>query len=500
MNLVKVIEENSSLFAKFPAVIDDASRQEITYRQLWRKIDNVAAALDSNGIKAKDRVVIYLPNGAEFIISFFAILKIGAIAVPVNILCKGYEIKRILQSCKAKAIIGKDAELVREIRPLNEELPDLKKIIVVGSKIPSADIKFEDLLQKEGHIDIFELKDNEPAAIYYTSGTTGRSKGAVLSHKGIAVNASINGHYLLGLNDQDKVLGLSPFCHVYFFQTVLGPLFTGAAVVTIPRSSPTLALGAIEKYKITHLSTVPTMFRYLLKKFKESSYDLTSWRIAGSASTRINMELVEEIKRVFSVDFFDTYGSTETSSTVTYTRLRHYKPASVGMPAHGYQLKVIDEKEEGVSSGKVGEIAIKGPGVFNGYWEMPELTAAAFTKDGWYKSGDLAYEDEEGYIYIQGRKSEMIVSGGYKIYPWEVEELLFSHPNIEDAVVVGKKDEDLGEVPVAYVILKPGAFLTAEEIIEYCRKNLAKYKCPREIIFKYNFPRTPSGKVKKQCF
>jgi long-chain acyl-CoA synthetase len=501
MDVITILEENSCLFSNSVAVIDDATGREIIYQDLWSQIDSVGYGLTSLGIGQGDRVAIFLPNGAEFIISYFAILKIGAIAVPINIMFKKVEIKRILQSSKAVSLIGTKKEIDQEITAIRHELPDLHWIVSVGGPIENCtDEEFEEWMHQKNHVPASIHDDNQPAAIHYTSGTTGQMKGAILSHYNLASNAKINGHYLLGLNDQDRVLGLSPFSHVYFIQVVLGPLYVGAGAVTLPRSSPNLALAAIEKYRVTHLSTVPTMFRYLLQQFKEGNYDISSWRVAGSAGTSINLNLVREIERTFNVEFFDTYGCTEASSTITYTRLRHYKPGSVGKPAHGYHVKITNDQGEEVQVGDVGELLVKGPGIFSSYWEMPEVTKEVVNENGWYKSGDLARLDNEGSVYMIGRKKDVIISGGYKIYPWEVEELLLSHPEISEAMVVGKADKNLGEIVIGYIIPKSDTFVTPGNIIDFCQERLAKYKCPREIIIKSSFPRTPSGKIIKSNF
>lgn len=497
MNIVSIVEENAHLFADSVAIIDGSTDNIISYREFWSQTDAVAYGLTSIGIREGDRVALCLPNGAEFIISYFAVLKIGAIVVPFNILLTCNEIQSIIESSASKAIIAGD-EIWEKLIPIREQLSELQTVIGVGHQKGSyADIRFEDWLLGNGHVAAAHLQEDQPAAIHYTSGTTGKMKGAVLSHKNIAVNSKINGHYLLGLNDRDRVLGLSPFCHVYFFQVVLGPLCVGAGVVTLPRSSPKLALGAIEKYRVTHLSSVPTMFRYLLQQFQESHYDVSSWRVAGSAASGITTELIDEIQTTFEVDFFETYGCTEVSSTVTYTRLRHPKPGSVGPPAHGYKVKLINDQGCEVPAGEVGEIIVKGPGVFSGYWGMPELTKNAFTADGWFKTGDLARQDKDGYLYIVGRIKDVIISGGFNVYPRDIEETLLSHPDIAEAVVIGMPHVNLGEVPVGYVILKPGAVVSQKEIIAFCLQRLAKYKVPRAVEFVTDFPRTPSGKVQK---
>lgn len=494
-----MLEENAENFSKSPAIIDCRTNSMMAYHELWEKIDAVAGKLISLGIGKGDRVALYLPNGSEFIISYFAILKIGAIVVPLNILYKGPEIQYMLENSRVKALIGANNEISENLIPIRSALSNLQLLIGWGNKQEQyIDVWFSDCLSSELHTETVQVEDNYPAAILYTSGTTGRPKGAILSHINIAVNAKLNGHYLLCLNDSDISLGLSPYNHVFFIQIVLGPLAVGSSVVTLPRSSPEMALKAIEKYKVTHLSAVPTIFRYILKLYSEKTYDLSSWRVAGSAAASISAELVNELERTFNVDFFEAYGATEISSTATYTRLRHPKPGSIGRPLHGYRVKLLDSYEEEVPIGEVGEFVVKGPGVFQGYWELPEDTKNAFTSDGWYKTGDLARQDEEGYLYIVDRKKDMIVSGGYNIYPRELEEILITHPALADVTVIGESDINLGEIPVAFVIPKKDIDVSPEDILAFCSERMAKYKIPRLIQFVEEFPRTGSGKVLKR--
>lgn len=495
-----VLEENGELFADSIALIDSGTGEAITYRELLKRVNALAVGLASLGVKKGDRVALYLPNGGPFVLSFFAVLKLGALVVPFNIQLRQYEIEQILLHAQPKVIIGQAGELEAEVIPVLRRLPEAPKVIRVGtvSSPGLGETEFAILLARKPLAHTPGLAGDDPAAIYYTSGTTGVMKGALVTHRNLTAVAKINGHYLLGLNDQDRVMGIAPYSHVYFFQVVLGPLAVGAAVVTLPRLSPRLALEMIEKYRVTHVSTVPTMFRYLLRHYREKPCDVSSWRVAGSAAANIPLALVREIEETFGVDFFDTYGCTETSSTITYTRLRHYKPGSVGLPAHGVKVKLIDEAEREVGTGEIGEIAVKGPGVFAGYWRDPEKTRESFTRDGWFKTGDLGYRDEEGYIYIAGRKKEVIISGGYNIYPWEVEHLLLSHPQVAEAAVVGRPNPDLGEIPVAYIVPKDGCQPNPQELIDFCHRHLAKYKCPREVVFVDSLPKSGSGKVLKK--
>lgn len=497
-NICSILKRNADQSPLSPALIDSSNGSITAYQELWLRVNQAAYGLKSIGVNHGDRVAIYLPNGPEFIICFFAILKLGAVVVPLNILSKSYEIEYILKNAAAKAVVGWEPELHENLMPVRATLEVMPTVVGAGdAKLNACDLRLDDWFKVNQVTPMARVGDHHPAAILYTSGTTGRPKGAVLSQKNLAENAKINAQ-LLGINDLDRALSSSPFSHVYFVQSVLGPLFAGASVITLLRSSPDLALAAIQKYRATHFSGVPTMFRYMLQRFHERTYDVSSWRVAGSAAAGIAPEMIAEIVKTFDVDFLEAYGSTETSSTVTFTRLRHPRPGSIGLPAPGYQVKLLDESNREVGAGEVGELVVQGPGVFQGYWGMPESNQEVFTEEGWFRSGDLARQDHDGYLYLVDRKQDMMVSGGYNIYPRELEEVLLSHPDVLESAVLGKPDLNLGEIPVAYVILRWGSDLTVDEIMAFCQKRMAKYKVPRAIEIVQDFPRTASGKILKR--
>lgn len=497
-NLCSILKKNAAHSPMSPAIIDSSNGSITAYQELWLRVNQVAYGLKSIGVNHGDRVAVYLPNGPEFIICFFAIMKLGAVAVPLNILSKSYEIQYILENAAAKVLVGWEPELQENFMPVRATLEVMPTVVGAGeAKLNACDLRLEDWFKVSQVMPMARVGDHHPAALLYTSGTTGRPKGAVLSQKNLAENAKINVQ-MLGINDLDRALSSSPFSHVYFVQSVLGPLFAGASVITLPRSSPELALAAIEKYRATHFSGVPTMFRYMLQRFRDRAYDLSSWRVAGSAAAGIAPEMIADIVKTFDVDFLEAYGSTETSSTVTYTRLRHPRPGSIGLPAPGYQVKLLDQRNREAATGEVGEIVVQGPGVFHGYWGMPETNQEVFTEEGWFRSGDLARRDCDGYLYLVDRKQDLIVSGGYNIYPRELEEVLLSHPDVLDSAVLGKPDSNLGEIPVAYVTLRTGVDVNADEIMAFCQERMAKYKVPREVKIVQDFPRTASGKILKR--
>ncbi len=276
-------------------------------------------------------------------------------------------------------------------------------------------------------------------------------------------------------------------------------MYKGATVVVMPRFSPEIALEMISNYKVTHFAGVPTMYIYMLNHFQKNpgDYDLSSLRVVLSAGSAMPGEYIPKIEETFGVDYCEMYGATETCSNVTYERVGHNKAGSIGLPAHTWKIKIVNEEGAEVRTGEVGELLVKGPGLFKGYWKMPEATEAAF-RDEWFYTGDLGYKDDEGYFFIVGRKKEMIICGGYNVYPREIEELLVTHPGILEAAVIGIHDREKGEVPKAFIVPKAGSKLCEADIISFCKENLAAYKLPRVIEFLVELPKTSTGKILKR--
>jgi long-chain acyl-CoA synthetase len=504
MNLARMIEKNARRIPHYPAVISEKER--LSWEEFNRRVNRFANALTSLGVGKGDRVAMYLPNSPEYLVTYFAIAKTGAVAVPFNIMFKSSEINYIVNNSRAKVLVAAAAEARANALGIKDQLPSLEKIILVGEEpaggVFSGEIlSFEELLAGPGS-DEFAAVDCAPddlVTILYTSGTTGRPKGAMLTHNNFYANAELNACYVLHINDQDSFLTGTPFCHIFFVLTVLGPVYKGAAVVTMPRFFPDKALELISRFRVTHFAGVPTMYIYMLETYRSAPerYDLRSWRFAQSAGAAMPAEFIPQIEETFGVGFCECYGSTETSSTCTYGRLGHGKAGSVGPAADTWEVKIVDENNREVPVGEVGEIVVKGPGVLKGYWEMPEATAEAFT-DGWFHTGDLGKKDEDGYFYIVDRKKDMLICGGYNIYPREVEEVLYTHPAVLEAAVLGVPDPVKGEIPKAFIVLKPGAAAGEAEIIAYCKERMAAYKAPRVVEFLKELPKSATGKILKR--
>lgn len=498
MNLSTMVNNHAQRVPNWDAVVSE--NQILSWKEFNDSINKLGNALRRLGIKKGDRVAIYLPNSPEYIVSYFAVVRIGAIVVPLNLMYRSSELNYIINNSGASLLIGMAKEVQENITGIREQLSSLKHLVVYGEEAVEDSLGLYQVMDEEDSVlEVVDCAPDDLVAIIYTAGTTGVPKGAMLTHSNFWEQAYLMGNYCLHTNDQDRVLLGTPYSHIFFVFGVLGAIYKGAAVVTMPRFYPDKTLELISKLKITHMCGVPTMYIHMLPIYKKNmdKYDLSSWRVAQSAGAAIPGEIIPQIENIFKVDYFECYGSTESSTTVTYERVGHVKAGSVGLLAHNWQMKIVDENNQEVDRGVVGEMVIKGSGLFKGYWQMPEETAAAFT-DGWFHTGDLGYEDTDGYFYIVDRKKDMIICAGYNIYPREVEELLYTHPAVLEAAVVGIPDEVRGEVPKAFIALKSEMSAEEDEIIAFCKARVAAYKVPRAVEFLEELPKSPTGKILKR--
>ena len=498
MNLAHILEKNVRRIPHWSAVITETSKY--TWAEFNCQVNKMGNALRKLGVSRGDRVAVSLPNSPEYLIAYFAIVKLGAIAVPFNVMFKSVEITYIVNNSEPKVFVALAGETMNSIVGMRDKLPSIEKIIAVGDHMLDDVLSYPQIL--EGESDLLELVDCEPddvVTILYTSGTTGQPKGAMLTHNNFYKQAKLSSCYVTLITDQDIAFTGTPFCHIFFISTVLGPMYKGAAVLTTPRFFPDKALELISEFKVTHFAGVPTMYIYMLQTYLENpqQYNLKSWRNALSAGAAMPMEYFTKIEEAFGVNLGENYGCTETSSTVTYGRIGHGKVGSIGLPADTSEVIIGDQNNQKVPPGEVGEIIIKGPGIFKGYWKLPEATEEAFV-DGWFHTGDLARADEEGYLYIVDRKKDMLICGGYNVYPREVEEVLYTHPDVFEVAVIGVPDPAKGEIPKAFITLRPDGQVDEAEIIAFCKERLAAYKTPRIVEIISELPKNSSGKILKR--
>jgi len=470
----------------------------ISYSMLNDQVGRVAAYLLESGLKPGDKVAILLSNCPEFIVGYFAVLRCGGICVTINPLFKGEEAKYIFNDAEVSMIITSQAFLPM-IESIWKYVPSLQKAIVVGGETNGDTMAYEDILGSTSPVEgDFDVSLDDVAACLYTSGTTGRPKGALLTHDNLIFDAhSVIEH--IQVKDDENYLCVLPLFHS-FGQTVcmLVPIFSGASITIVEQFRPDTVLKEIGDKRVTIFAGVPAMYGAFLSVIKKlKGYDLSSLKLCFSGGAPMPVELMKAFEGEYSITIIEGNGPTETSP-VSYCNPRYgvRKPGSVGIPIPGVKVKIVDNDDNEVETGEVGEICVQGRNVMKGYFKQPEATAEAM-KGGWFHTGDLGRIDEDGYIYIVDRKKDMIIVGGLNVYPREVEEVIYQHSQIAEAAVVGKMDQLRGEVVKAFVVVKGGT-LEPRDIILHCKEKLANYKVPKEVVIVDALPRTSTGKVDKK--
>jgi long-chain acyl-CoA synthetase len=496
-NLAVILTETAQSSPERPVAVFDGGR--LTYRELDRASDRLASGLAAAGIEPGDRVALQLPNIPQFLVSYFGILKAGGVVVPLNVLLQAPEMAYHLSDSGARVLITWEGVLREAAK--GAETARVDAIYAVGHPADSAGaLPFERLLGDA--VPLREMVTRQPtdtAVIVYTSGTTGRPKGAELTHMQLYMNADIPGR-LFDVQPDDIVITVLPLFHVFGLSSILDICVRfGCTMSLIPRFTPAAVLTAVQRDRATIFEGVPTMFADLLSYPSLDDYDLSSLRIAISGGASIPAPVLDAFEERFGLVILEGYGLTETASTTTFNVSTEERRAySVGKPIWGTQTQVWDADGRRLPPGPehVGEVVTRGMHVMKGYWHNPEATADAFTGD-WLHTGDLGYFDEDGFLFIVSRKKELIIRGGYNVYPSEIENVLHAHPAIAEAAVVGIPDERLGEEVMAVVILRPSMELLEHELVTYCREQMAAYKCPRVIQFRAELPKNALGKVLK---
>jgi len=476
----------------------------LTYGDLARRVNRLASALHERGVTKGDRVALLLPNSPPFTIAYYAITALGAVCTPANPLLKPAELTYIWSDSDVKMVVTAPP-LLPNAQEAQRSLPGLRTLVSIGERAETPDgvLTFAELLAEGDEAfnpksKIQNLKSEDPAVCIYTSGTTGRPKGALLSHHNLTVNCQ-QVRQALPFDANDNFLCVLPLFHS-FAGTVCQntPLFCGARSTLLEQFHPARVLEAIEKHRVTIFAGVPTMYGALLLYPPDHQYDLSSLRFCVSGGAPMAAALMEAFEKQFNTIIIEGDGPTECSPVTSVNPLEGVrKPGSVGLPIPGVEIKIFDDDDNELPTDAVGEIVVRGENVMLGYHNQPEATAEAM-RSGWYHTGDLGKIDADGYIYIVDRKKDMLIVGGLNVYPREVEEMLFTHPVIANAAVIGAQDPLRGEEVVAVVVLKPDAKATDRELIHYCRQRLANYKVPRKVIFRESLPIGGTGKVLKR--
>ncbi|WP_298815351.1 acyl-CoA synthetase [Chloroflexus sp.] len=463
-----------------------AGNQTLTYADLAGAVAGWAKRLQAIGLARGDRVALALPNSPAFIAAYFGAQLTGAAVVLVNPQYRQTELNHLITDAEPAIVIATDENetLLREVMPAR--LPLLKPEQSRFGAPPADPAAFA------------PPNPNEMALIAYTSGTTGRAKGAVHTHASLAANCDA----IIAAwrwTSADRLLLMLPLFHVHGLGVgVHGTIRSGASLELHPRFDAEVALQRMTDPAITLFFGVPTMYGRLIEAARRSGAPAHHMRLFVSGSAPLSPQTFAEFAALFGQPILERYGMTETGMNLTNPYDGERRPGSVGMPFPGQEARIVDrETRQPLPPEQVGEIQVRGPHLFRGYWRNPSATADAFTADGWFNTGDLGFVDRDGYFHITGRGRELIISGGYNIYPREVEEVLARHPAVAECVVYGQPDPDLGEVPVAAVVVQAGAMVTAGELIEHCRAYLAAYKRPRQIRFVADLPRNALGKVQR---
>jgi long-chain acyl-CoA synthetase len=473
---------------KIAVKLDDV---EANYAALGEGSARVAGLLKQKGVEPGDRVGVMLPNVPYFPVAYYGVLRMGAVVVPMNVLLKGREVQFYLEDPSAKVLIA---------------WADFEEAARAGAEAAGADYvpvkpgDFEQLLvNTEPDHELVERSGSETAVILYTSGTTGKPKGAELTHDSLFKNCTVAASTLVEITDDDRLLGALPLFHSFGQTCTLNAGVANRALLSlIPRFDPEKALQIIERDKITIFEGVPTMYNAMLAVESRESYDTSTLRLCLSGGAAMPAETMRSFEEAFDCKILEGYGLSETSPVASFNHPdRERKPGSIGTPIEGVEMKVVDDDGNEVAQGEVGEIVIRGHNVMKGYWNRPDATAEAI-RDGWFHTGDMAKVDEDGYFFIVDRKKDLIIRGGYNVYPREVEEVLYEHPAIQEAAVVGVPHEELGEEVGAAVVVKEGEELDADAVKQYVKGEVAAYKYPRAVWFMDELPKGPTGKILKR--
>ena len=462
----------------------------ISWSTLAGAAAQVAGQLVADGVKPGDRISLILPNVPAFPILFYGSLMAGATVVPMNPLLKHHEIAYFFADSGAThSFVWPDfaAEATEGAAETGT------KVIPCTPMGPVADL----LPQAAPLMDVVERDDEDTAVILYTSGTTGKPKGAELTHRNLNLNAQRCVNAILTITHEDVIMGCLPLFHVFGLTCGLNAsVISGAQMTLIPRFDPEKALSVIERDKVTIFEGVPTMYAAMLNNAAADTADTSSLRTCASGGSAMPIEVMRGFEKKFNCQILEGYGLAETSPVASFNMPdRPTKPGTIGRAIPGCEMKLVDLEGNDVPPGDgIGEIAIRGDNVMKGYWGKPEATAESIP-DGWFRTGDLAVVDEDGYFTIVDRKKDMIIRGGLNVYPREVEEVLYEHPDVLEAAVVGIPDDLLGEEIGAAVVLRPGSSATTDEVREFVKSRLAAYKYPRVIWTMNELPKGPTGKI-----
>jgi long-chain acyl-CoA synthetase len=488
MNLAQILIDAAERDPDHVAIkLDDIG---LTYSQLDGATAHVVGMLREHGLERGDRVGVMLPNVPHFPVCYYGVLRAGGIVVPMNVLLKKREVAFYLQDSGAKLLFAWEG--FAEDAQAGAEEAGAECLLVKLSEFK------DEVARAEAVTELVETDDDDTAVILYTSGTTGKPKGAELTNANLLRNSEAS-RALFGLGDDAVTLGALPLFHSFGQTCGLNATIGGGGTLTlIPRFDPAKALEIIERDQVNIFQGVPTMYGAMLHHPERESADVSTLKLCVSGGSAMPVELMRGFEEAFGCKVLEGYGLSESSPVASFNHAdRERKPGSIGTPIDGVEMRVVDDEGKPVDQGEVGEIVIRGHNVMKSYWGRPEETEETI-RDGWLYTGDMGKIDEDGYFYIVDRKKDLIIRGGYNVYPREIEEVLYEHPDVREAAVLGIPHDEYGEEVGAAVVLKDGADATPEQLRDFVKEQVAAYKYPRRIWLADELPKGPTGKILKR--
>ena len=474
-------------------LFSQADGREFTYSQFGDAVNRTAALLSTHGICKGDVVSLLMPNSVEYVIAYFACWQLGALAGPVNSLLKAQEMAYVISNSDSKALLM-SSEFLSVVDPLRGQLPKLSAVILFDDEADATKTISEVDLETP------DIGTNDEAIIIYTSGTTGKPKGCLLTHGNVIANARQISQWLR-FTETDRLLTMMPLFHMNAVSvTTMSALYAGGSSVVSPKFSASRFWQIISDYQITSFGSVATMLSMLLTTYPDGvpvGLNTSQLRFAMCGSAPVPAETIKRFEEAFGCLVIEGYGLSESTCRSTFNPPdQRRREGSCGLPI-GNEMGIVDDNDNEVPQGELGEIVLRGENILKGYYKNPDATAVAF-RNGWFHTGDIGYRDRDGFYFIVDRKSDMIIRGGENIYPREIDEVLYQHPAISTAAVVGVPDDLYGEEVAGFVVLKEGSEASEQDVIEFCKARLADYKCPKTIRFVKDIPKGPTGKLLKR--
>ena len=504
-NIAALLAERASRTAEQDFLFSEVDGRKFSYSQFQAAVNRAGELLATRGVRKGDVVSLLMPNSAEYIIAYFACWSIGAVAGPVNSLLKEHEIEFVMNNSEAKAILV-HSDFQPIVEKIKNQLPHLRSIINFDDqtqpRFPKTEGQGGSLL-RDAFPDLRApdtISRDDDAIIIYTSGTTGKPKGCLLTQGNIIANARQISDWLR-FSQHDRLLTIMPLFHMNAVSvTTMSALYAGGATVVSPRFSASKFWNLISDYQITSFGSVATMLSMLLNTYPDGvpqGLRTDQLRFAMCGSAPVPAEVMRKFEQTFNCPVIEGYGLSESTCRSTFNPAdERRRPGSCGLPI-GNEMKVVDDRDEEVKDGQLGEIVLRGDNILKGYFKNPEATEHAF-RSGWFHTGDVGYRDQEGFFYIVDRKTDMIIRGGENIYPREIDEVLYQHTAVAVAATIGIPDPLYGEEVAAFIVLKDGMKATPEDLIAHCQNQLADYKCPKTIRIVADIPKGPTGKLLKR--